>query len=135
MLLENRNLTITFLPAGRTQSTILSKKDIGWNAADNKPCSSKWNNAQNRTQPQTIEEMNTLTNESAAAILLFEAVESKLTNQSELATPIELENQSSSTEQNSTAEGEQFINRPITPNYTIGIGRAKTGQLTKQRSN
>ena len=76
--------------------------------------------------------MNTLTNESAAAILLFEAVESELTNQSELATPIELENQSSSTEQNSTAEGEQFINRPITPNYTIGIGRAKkTAHQTK----
>ena len=29
ILLENSNHTITFLPAGRTQSTIISKRDVG----------------------------------------------------------------------------------------------------------
>ena len=39
--LENSNHTITFLPAGRTQSTIISKRDVG-QTRDDQPCCSKW---------------------------------------------------------------------------------------------
>ena len=38
--MEQSNHTITFLPAGRSQATIISKRDVGnW---DQQPCCSKW---------------------------------------------------------------------------------------------
>ena len=40
VLLENINLTITFLPAGRTQKTIISKRDIE-QTREEQPCCSK----------------------------------------------------------------------------------------------
>ena len=40
-LLEHRNHTITFLPAGRLASKIISKRDRGRNP-DDQPCCSKW---------------------------------------------------------------------------------------------
>ena len=61
--LENSKHTITFLPAGRTQSTIISKRDIGQNASENKPCCSKWSNAQINQQQRTSEKKNKVANE------------------------------------------------------------------------
>ena len=39
-LLEHSNHTITFLPAGRTASTLISKRDLGHNP-DDQPCCTK----------------------------------------------------------------------------------------------
>ena len=77
ILLENSNHTITFLPSGRTQSTIISKRDVG-QTRDEQPCCSKWllqrNKAmegEERTEKQQAElykmpSENELPNESAS---------------------------------------------------------------------
>ena len=39
VLLENSNHTITFLPAGRSHSTIISKRDIGRDVSNQPSCS------------------------------------------------------------------------------------------------
>ena len=41
VLLENSNHTITFLPVGRTQKTIIARRDIG-QMKEEQPCCSKW---------------------------------------------------------------------------------------------
>ena len=53
ILLENNNHTITFLPAGRTQSTIISKRGEG-QTRDEQPCVSKW--LLQRTKVKEVEE-------------------------------------------------------------------------------
>ena len=96
VLLENSSHTITFLPGERTQTTVIPKRANGWNTADNMPFYSKWNNTENKARPLTSEEENTTTNECEATTPLLDALESKMKNQSDLATTIELANQSSS---------------------------------------
>ena len=65
LLLENSNHTITFLPAGRTQSTIISKRDVG-QTRDEQPCCSKWllqrdknKEGEERTEKQQAESSKT----------------------------------------------------------------------------
>ena len=57
-LLENSNHTITFLPAGRTASRIISKRDLG-HIPNDKPCCSKWpiRNAERKQTTQVREQI------------------------------------------------------------------------------
>ena len=53
VLMDESNRTITFLPPGRSQTTIISKREVGnW---DQQPCCSKWliNEEVPETQQQT----------------------------------------------------------------------------------
>ena len=83
VLLENSNNTITFLKAGRTQSTVISERDIGWIKADTMPCCSNWSNIQNKARANTSETESTTTNENKATTPLFDALASELTYQSD----------------------------------------------------
>ena len=113
MLLENSNHTITFLPAGRTQSTIILKRDIGQNANENKPCCSKWSNTQINHQPRTSEQKNKVAMENKTPTPLFDALENEAIGQSDSTNDVNPE---------SEHESQQPI---ITPNYTIGMEKPK----------
>ena len=124
VLLENSNHTITFLPAGRTQHTIISKRDIGQKASENKPCCSIWSNTQINQQHRISEKKNKVANENETPNPLFDARESDVTGQSVTANDVNSEINNNSTKQSQSSEQGPY--QPIvTPNCTIGTGKPK----------
>ena len=97
-LLEHSNHTITFQPAGRTASTIFSKRDLGHNP-DDQPCCSKWPIRNTPARKQTSEEENetpTELNQQIENEMPTEREmtnERKTTNQSEPRLPGPIKNQ------------------------------------------
>ena len=133
MLLENSNYTITLLPAGQSQSTVISNRDIGWNKADNKPCCSKWSNIQSSTRPQTSDTESTMTNENEVGTPLFDALASELADaKSNSTTPIERAKQSGLTKQNTDDTRKPLANQQITANQKTGKTRKTAGQTMKE---
>ena len=106
-MLENSNHTITFLPAGRTQLSIISKRDVG-QTRDEQPCCSKWLLQQNKVQEgeerreQQPVEVNKTPNEN------------ELPNESEIPQKNETPQQSSSDDQSEmTNQKTDDIKKPI----------------------
>ena len=113
VLLENSNHTITLLPAGRTQSTIISKRDNGQNGNENKLCCFKWNNTQINQQLRISEQKNKVAMENETPTPQFDALESEVIGQSDSTYDV-------------NPESEHELQQPIiTPNYTIGMGKPK----------
>ena len=113
VLLENSNHTKTFLQAGRTQATIISKRDIGQNATENKSCCSEGNNTQINQQPRFNEQKSKVAIENEKPTPLFDALQSEVIGQSD------------STNDNNHESEQEVPQQIITPNYTIGMGKPK----------
>ena len=92
-LLEHSNHTITFLPAGRTVSTIISKRDLGHNP-DDQPCCSKWPIRNIHARKQTSEEVNEI------PIELNQQIENEQPIENELPTEREMTHEGETTNQN-----------------------------------
>ena len=104
ILLENSNHTITFLPAGRTQSTIISRRDVTQTRVEH-PCCSKWllqrtkvKEGEERTEKQQAE-IDKLPNEN------------ELPDESETPPKNETPQQSSSVDQNELTNQKQMTTR------------------------
>ena len=91
-LLEHSIHTITFLPAGRTASTIISKRDLGHNP-DDQPCCSKWPIRNTHARQQTSEEVNEITIEQSQQIENEQPIENELPTERELTHEVEATNQ------------------------------------------
>ena len=86
------NHTITFLPAGRTASTIISKRDLGHNP-DDQPCCSKWPIRNTQARKQTSEE------ENETPIELNQQIENEQPKKNEMPTEREMTNEGETTNQ------------------------------------
>ena len=113
VLLQNSNHTITFLPAGRTQTTIVSKRHIGQNATENKPCCSKWINTQINQQPRFNEQNSKVAIENETPSPLFDALQNEVIGQND------------STNDNNHESEQEVQQQNITPNHTISMGKPK----------
>ena len=71
------NYTITFLPAGRTQATVISKGDIGYE--DQQPCCSKW-------EPRKTSAITTTQNQGNESIIVSDVpLENEMPQLNEMA--------------------------------------------------
>ena len=64
-LIEHGIHTVTFLPAGRTQATVISKRDVGYD--DQQPCCSKWSLSRSKTSTTTAAQKSKSPTESDVA--------------------------------------------------------------------
>ena len=91
VLLENSNQTITFPPVGRTQKTIISKRDFAQMRED-QPCCSKW--FMQREKPQEEER----TNEQKESDNNYIPIENELPHEKETTEEQEITNQNEAIE-------------------------------------